>query len=203
MSEQAPTPVVAAVEGPLDEAVVRRLLAAAPLPVDAVYGRQGKDHLLHNLRGYNHAARYRPWVVLIDLDSDAECAPPALHQWLPAPAPHMHLRVVVRAVEAWLLADADRLAGFLRVGRTHVPPRPESVQNPKRLLVDLARRSRKRDVLEDIVPRPGSGRAVGPGYSSRMRKFVQDAWRPDVAAERADSLRRCLHRIHALASETR
>ena len=39
-----------------------------------MHGKKGKDGLLRNLDGYNRAARFSPWVVLVDLDHDADCA---------------------------------------------------------------------------------------------------------------------------------
>jgi hypothetical protein len=36
--------------------------------------------------------------------------------------------------------------------------------NAKEAMVDLARRSRRRDIREDMMPRSGSERSVGPTY---------------------------------------
>jgi hypothetical protein len=114
----------------------------------------------------------------------------------------MRLRVAVRKAEAWLLADRERLSRFLGVSADLIARKPEDLANPKREIVDLASRSRRRAIRQDMVPRQGSGRAVGPAYSSRLIEFVSDAqagWRPDVAAENADSLRRCLKSLRMLA----
>lgn len=187
-----------AVEGMVDEAVLTRLVDEAGGRVGPIYGKNGKSHLRRILGGYNNAARFSPWLVLVDLDQDVECAPPLVAAWLPAPAPMMRLRVAVRAIEAWLLADRERLAGFLRVPATRLPLDPDAVPDPKRLLVDLARRSRRRDIREDMVPRAGSGRPVGAAYASRLMEFAATVWRPEVAAGCSDSLRRCRDRIAEL-----
>ncbi|MEO8481610.1 MAG: hypothetical protein ABI634_05320 [Acidobacteriota bacterium] len=53
-----------------------------------------------------------------------------------------------------------------------------------------------------MLPRAGSGRDVGPGYSGRLIEFVNDVergWRVDVAAARSRSLQRCLERLYDLA----
>jgi hypothetical protein len=124
-------PIVSgAVEGDLDEAVLHRIVRQADLTLGNVYGRQGKSALLRAIRGYNAAARHAHWVVLVDLDRDCECAPPCAGRWLPDPAPHMCFRLVVRSIEAWLLADGDRIADFLRVRRADVPPDPDALDNP-------------------------------------------------------------------------
>ena len=187
-----------AVEGLIDEAVLTRLVGESGGELRAIYGRNGKPHLRRVLGGYNHAARFSPWVVLVDLDRDAECAPPLIAAWLPTPAPMMRLRVAVRAIEAWLLADRERLARFLRVSVTRLPRDPDAIPDPKRFLVDLAQGSRRRDIREDIVPRTGSGRSVGAAYTSRLIEFAAGVWRPEAAAGCSESLRRCRDRIAEL-----
>ncbi len=193
--------ISAAVEGTVDEAVVRRLILDSGGFPGQVYGKNGKASVKASIRGYNHSARYRPWLVLVDLDHDADCAPELCARWLPNREPKMCFRVAVREVEAWLLADRERLAAFLSVPVTRFPANLESEHDPKQVLVSLAARSRRRAIRDDIAPRPGSARPVGPAYTSRMMEFVtapQSGWRPDVAAERSDSLRRCLNSLKQL-----
>lgn len=202
MSAQLPISISSAVEGLVDEEVLRRLVEYVGAFPGPVHGKHGKQYLRQRLDGYNQAARFSPWVVLVDLNNDAHCAPPLRQAWLPRPAARMCFRVAVRAVEAWLLADRERIAGFLRVPVARIPVDPESVNDPKRFTVDLARHSVNRDIREDMVPRPGSGRAVGPAYTSRIIEFVSDrqvGWRPAVAARSANSLRRCLDCLRNLA----
>ncbi len=190
--------VSAGVEGLLDEAVVRRILREVGGDLGAVYGRNGKHALRQSIHGYNRAAFYSPWLVLVDLNGDFECAPPLRLAWLPDPAPRMCFRIAVREVEAWILADRERLAKFLAVSSDLVPRDPESVKEPKREVVELARRSGRRVIREDMLPRPGSGRDVGPAYASRLIEFIERYWNPGSAAQRADSLRRCLERLQEL-----
>jgi len=192
------TVVSAAVEGIVDEAVVRTVIAHAGAVAGDVYGKQGKEYLRQKIAGYNNAARRSPWIVLVDLDREQECPPPLLNAWLAQPAPNLCFRVAVREVEAWLMADVERLAAFLRVARNTIPANPEGLDDPKTAMVNLARSSKRMAIREDMTPRPGSGRQVGPAYSSRLIEFVSSFWRPDVAAMRSDSLRRaidCLRRL--------
>lgn len=201
MAAEVPV-ITGAAEGLVDEAVLRRLLEHVGAATGPIYGKNGKAHLRRHLRGYNQAARYSPWLVLVDLDDDAHCAPPFLQEWLPDPAPNMCFRVAVREIEAWLLADRERMAAFLQVGAGRIPPEPEALNEPKRALVQLAGQSRRRDIREDMVPRPGTGREVGPAYTSRLIEFVWEhrrGWRPEVAALASDSLRRCLVSLRKLA----
>jgi hypothetical protein len=115
----------------------------------------------------------------------------------------MAFRVAVRTIEAWLLADRERIAAWLDIPLQRVPGTPDEVADPKTTLINLARRSQSRRVRADLVPREGSGRRVGPLYPSRLIEFVQGerhGWRPAVAARKSDSLRRCLLHLRALAT---
>jgi hypothetical protein len=189
-----------AVEGLADEAVVRRLIREAGGKLARAYGRSGKAHLRERIAAHNHAARFGLWVVLVDLDEEADCAPPLRATWLPHPEPMMCFRVAVREIEAWLLADREALAGFLGVAPSRIPLAPEAVPDPKRTMVDLARHSRRREIRDDMVPRAESGRPIGEAYTSRLIEFVESHWRPRVAAQWADSLRRCCQRLNELVN---
>ena len=194
----APVVISAAVEGDVDETVVHRLVRHVGGQLGTVYGKGGKPSVLKNLKGYNNAGRYSPWFVLVDLDRGRDCAPLARAEWLPRPAPRLCFRIAVRDVEAWLMADAETLAGYLEIARKKVPADTESLDSPKTTLVNLARRSRRKRIREDMVPRHGSGRQVGPAYVSRITEYVDTTWRPQIAARRADSLQRaiaCLRRL--------
>jgi hypothetical protein len=190
--------ISAAVEGIVDEAVARKLITEAGGRPGTIYGKNGKPFLRRHINGYNSAAHHFPWMVLVDLDHDGECAPPLCEEWVHDPAPYLCFRVAVREVEAWLIADAESLAAFLSVRLTRIPTDPERLQEPKMEMVNFARQSRRREIREDMVPREGSGRSVGPAYASRLIEYVETQWRPQVATRRADSLRRaiiCLNRI--------
>lgn len=56
------------VEGRPDEAVVRRLANEAGLPLGRVHVKHGRTQIKLNLNGYDNAARFGPWLVLVDLD---------------------------------------------------------------------------------------------------------------------------------------
>jgi len=98
------------------------------------------------------------------------------------------------------MADRLEFAAFLGVARSKVPGNPDGLPEPKLTLVNLARASRKKAIREDLVPRPGSGRTVGPAYASWLIEFAGTSWRPAEAAMNSDSLRRaitCLERLVA------
>ena len=187
-----------AVEGLVDEAVLRRLVEEAGATLGDVYGKMGKSHLRRRLHGYNQAAKFSPWVVLADLDQDANCAPPLRAVWLPDSAPHMCFRIAVREIESWLLADRKGIAHFLGVKILQIPASPETIEYPKRTLVGLARHSRRIEIRKDMVPGPRSRRRVGPAYSSQLIEFIRSKWKPDIAEQTSESLRRCRESVSRL-----
>lgn len=193
--------ITAAVEGLVDEAVAKRLIIEAGGSPGPIYGKNGKPLLRNRIAGYNNAANHAPWMVLVDLDHEADCAPDLCSEWLPTPAPRLCFRVAVREIESWLLSDRERLARFLSVPLARIPNAPETIDDPKQEMVRLAAGSRSRQIREDMVPRPGSGRSIGPAYTSRLIEFVttaQNRWRLGAAQANSDSLQRamvCLKRL--------
>ncbi len=204
MREALTVPVInVAVEGPLDEAVAHKLIAFVGGEVGNVFGREGKPYLRERIDGFNNAARHAPWLVLADLDNEADCAPSLRNTWLSDPADNLCFRIAVREVETWLMADAETLASHLGVSLNRISRTPENIENPKNEMVNLGRRSRRRAIREDMAPRQESGRRVGPAYASRLIEYVKNKWRPEVAANHSDSLRRaiiCLKRLVQAAS---
>lgn len=197
-------PVNVVVEGLTDEAVLKRILEYIGLTCGIVRGYQGKHYILERLSKYNQAARFAPWVVVVDLDQDAECAPEFIAQCLPTAASQMRFRVATRAIEAWLLADREHIAAFLGIAVENVPRSPDLEQDPKLTLVNLTRRSHKTSICQDIIPRQGSARTEGPGYASQIIKYVTSSpygWRPEVAAQHSDSLQRCIRSLQRWAAE--
>ena len=190
-----------AVEGPVDESILRVLLNYSGVIPAGIYGKSGKSFLRQKIQSYNHAAFYSPWIILTDLNHDAECAPALRTLWLPDPAPNMFFRIAVREVEAWLPGDQERIAAFLSIALSKIPQNPEMLDDPKQFMIELAANSRRREIRQDMVPRPGSGRKIGPAYTSRLVEFASNrrlGWRPEVAARNSDSLRRCLRRLQIL-----
>lgn len=194
----APKVVTLAVEGPVDVPVARRILATVGLEAGPVHRQGGKMGLDKKLHGFNCAAAFSPWLVLRDLDHDEPCAGALVARLLPEAATRMCFRIAVRETEAWLLADRDRIAAYLSVPASLVPSEPERLDDPKQALINLARKSRKRILREDLVPLEGSTAQVGPGYLAQVSEYVSGPWRPEVAARTSQSLARCLAALHRL-----
>ncbi len=190
------THVSYAVEGWIDEAVAEKLIAEIGcIPLKRL-AAGGKSKLDPKLPGLNRTAKHEPWLILRDLDSDADCPSDLIRQLLvESPEPGFVVRVPVRSVEAWLLADARSFAAFFRVREGLIPTTPDQLINPKAAVVELCRRSTKPDIRGAMVPKPGGSRAVGEEYAAYMRAFTTEHWSPIHAADHSPSLRRSVDRL--------
>jgi hypothetical protein len=191
-------PVQVVVEGLTDEYVVRTILKYAGLICEKVQ-HKSKPQLPMSITRYNQAAQYRNWLVVLDLDHDAACAVTYRQRLLAHQTPGFQLRIAVRAIEAWLLADQERIAAYLGVSRQRIPVYPDQLDNPKATLIELVRHSPNKKLREDMATPPDKHpNQIGPGYAARILEFVEhaeDLWRPDVAAENSDSLARCIRAL--------
>ena len=194
--------VYVAVEDALGLAVARRLLTEhrPNWTIGTVLGMKGNQYLRQRITSFNRAAASVPYLVLTDLDA-IDCAPTLKHEWLPEKE-HANLlfRVAVREVEAWILADRAGFAGLLGVRTQSITSDAESLEDPKAYLIGLARRSRRRAIRDDIVPRPGSTATKGRGYNSLLGQFVRERWDLATASSCSDSLARTVARIRQLPS---
>lgn len=195
--------VLLAVEDELSAAVMCRVIATAgrDFVVDRVFNARGYGRLKASVDQFKSASRALPHIVLTDLDT-CPCPPELLRRWhatqLP---PKMLLRVVVRTVEAWLLADRAGIADFLSVAPVKVPLAPEAEANPKQTLITLARRSRKPKLAQALAPAAGSSASIGPQYNALLSGFVRDQWNVDLARKQAPSLDRTLTRLSTFLND--
>lgn len=194
-------PICLAVEDVLSEGVLRKLLSQSrnQFAVGQVFSRGGNGYLRSKVLAWNQAAAHLPILLLTDLDN-VNCPSQLKSQWLPNSC-HSNLlfRVAVREVESWLLADASNMAQFLGCLERVIPQAPESIENPKQHLIDLARSAKSKATKERLVPRPHSTATQGPDYNSCLLEFVQNKWDPIKAAKRAQSLAKTMERIDAFS----
>lgn len=188
-------PVTVAVEGDTDLPIVRKVLGHVGLNVGTAIDLGGKDALDLQLRAYLRAAAHSPWFILRDLDLDAQCAPELLASLAVPSDSTACVRIAVRAMEAWLLADAESISSFLGVRLALIPTDPDFEADPKGTIVALASRSRRPRIKRGMLPAPGSHRRVGPDFEARLIEFGESHWRPAVAARASPSLKRCLEAL--------
>ena len=183
--------ITVVVEGDTDIPFVDKLCAEVGLDVRLpVIDAAGKGRIDANLAGYARASSGSPHFLLRDLDNDAPCAP----SWLLANAPqnageYFCLRIAVREIEAWFLADKESAAAMLHVAKSAIPLDPDAEADPTATIVALARRSNKPRIKNGLVPAAGTVRTVGPDYE---RWLIASAatWSVRRAIHRSDSLRR-------------
>lgn len=160
----------------------------------------GSGYLRSRLSAFMEVAKRRPVVMLTDLDQ-VRCAPALIATWIPRNGrPRMFtLRVAVREVESWLLADREGLGKFLHVSPSKISANPEQIPDPKRYLLNLAKKA-PRSLRNDLLPARGSIAIQGLGYNACLRRFVNTIWCPGRAAGSSDSLRRAIERVAQLAA---
>lgn len=141
---------------------------------------------------YNEAGKYITVMGLADLEQ-VQCASSLLTSKLRHKSVGFHLRIAVRMLESWLLADRHAMARFLKVPISALPISPDGEVHAKRALVDIARRSTSKNIRDALVP-DDSGGVVGPDYAATMSKFIQHHWRVSVARKTSPSLEKACQR---------
>jgi len=129
------------VEGDTDLPYVRKLVADAGLTVTSEVDAGGKGNIDRDLLKYNSMGKGMPVVVLRDLDHDALCGAAFVSQLNVKRARWFRLRLAVRELESWVLADAPGLSKFMGIDAKWLPGNPDSEADPTRSLLDLAARS--------------------------------------------------------------
>lgn len=192
-------PINLAVEDELTEHVMRALLNSTgrPYSVGAVYRKGGYVYLKQKILAFNQAARITPYLVVTDLDK-AKCPADLIENWFACQLVEYQSRknanllfcVAVREIECWILADRAGFARFLGISVDLMPPQPEQIFDPKRILTQLAKRCRHRQTRQDIVPSADSIWPTGPGYTERLASFIHSHWSVETACRFSPSLQR-------------
>lgn len=71
----------------------------------------------------------------------------------------------------------------------------DDILDPKQFLLNNAKKSRKRRLKEDIVPRVGSTAKIGPNYNARLSDFVRNSWDVHRAIKCSESLNRAFRKL--------
>jgi hypothetical protein len=181
-------------EDVLSGVVAAKILAASRqrYSIGVRYNAGGFGWIKKRINGFNKAAKGMPYLVVTDLDT-SECAPLLITRWLGVPRhPNLLFRIAVREVEAWLLGCREEFSAFLGVPENRIPVKVDEIPNPKELVVNLARRSKKKGIRLDIAPQDRSTARVGPNYNGRLGCFVETKWDPTLAKENSPSLRKMI-----------
>jgi hypothetical protein len=141
-----------------------------------------------------------PMLVVRDWDDRDNCAcvPELLATIVPAAAPAtLAVRIPVRSIESWLMADADAAKAFFRVS---MPMSPDELADPKMELVSRCRQAPPA-VARRMVPRAGSTSRFGTEYVAAVVEFAEQHWSPERARLNSPSLDRTIRRMQRLAAD--
>lgn len=191
-----------ATEDQLSEVLASRIVSEAG---HAIAARIPKDRRKH--AGFGYLKSRLPdfisschgginFLLLTDLDT-CPCPPELLDNWFENKSrpDSLLVRVAVREVEAWVLADRNKFADWLGVSKDIIPLSPEHCYDPKAELLELAKRSKFRDIREGLLPKKGGASKVGIEYNSLLCDFVTSHWRIEEAQLVAPSLAKALQRL--------
>lgn len=190
-------PINLVFEDVLSEAVLKQMLKQSqrPFSVGNCLNQRGYGKIKKVISGLNHAAKGMPYLVLTDLDN-AVCPLVILSEWLTQPKhPNLLFRIAVKEVEAWLLAHREAFAEFLGISVDLIPADVDKVSDPKQLLINLAKKSKKRELREGIVPDRNSTAKIGKDYNGQLIQFVDQNWQVASAQTNSPSLERAMNAI--------
>jgi len=148
----------------------------------------GNGKIKRQIGAYNNAAQYDHYFIITDLDNGYGCASSLIEDWIPEQhANRLLFRVAVHEIESWLLADRINFAAFFSINQTIISLTPDNDPDPKQTVINLAKKSRKRAIREDIVPIDNYAR-LGPGYNIQLQQYIQNTWNIDFARKNSPSL---------------
>jgi len=157
---------------------------------------------------YNNLSESIPVVLLEDLDTE-DCAPSAKKKLLNGltQKEDFIVNIAVDEAEAWLYADAEGLASYLRVPIESIPQaKPMRMGGPRaRMEVDTNQKTSMHLTKELIFHSTDStlikqiassdGRCKGKEYNPAILPFIQNMWNPENARLRSYSLDSSIKRI--------
>lgn len=184
-------PINLAVEDALSEAVIRKIFdeSRREYSVGFCLPKRGFGYLKNRINGLNSAAKGTPYFVLTDLDND-ECPPQKIASWLGhGRNNNLIFRIAVRSVESWVIADRKSFSQFIGIPIKLIPETPDLCGDPKRELLSLVSKSRKKEVKEAILPKKGSTARVGPDYNGMLTYYVNNYWQINEAKDYSPSLK--------------
>jgi len=194
--------VFLATEDELSEVIAEKLLREAHSEISTInkLRRGGFGYLRSKMDSWRQLATQFPVFVFTDLDA-VECAPSLIKKWCgDQPLPNgLHIRIAVREVESWLLADKHAVRTLIGP-KGQIPTAPDELNDPKIELLRLAKKA-PRTIRLDLVQEQSNNLKQGLGYNARLVPFVQDTWNPERAAENSPSLKRTRIRLRNIFSQ--
>lgn len=191
------TSIAIATEDELSEAVALKLVAvfADTHNVTHKLRKGGFGYLKSKMHNWRQMAERNLMLIITDLDQ-AVCPIALVQDWTSnqVSPQKLLLRVAVREIEAWVLADHEAMRELIGP-KGVLPPQPDNLPDPKQALLRLSKAAPKA-IREDLLRvREDAGLAQGLGYNARLIPWVELSWCPERAADRSPSLARTITRL--------
>jgi hypothetical protein len=182
------------VEDVLQEVVFRKMIQTYRPDIDIVNvsGKCGNLYIRNNIKTFNDASQYLPYIVVTGLDIKL-CAPQLIREWITFDRnENMLFRVVEKEIEAWIMSDRETFAEFMGIPDKTIPINTQAIPNPKQFILSLARTSNKKEIKK-LLPQ---GMALqGPAYDILLYRFVLQEWDAEKAQSYNKSLRKAIMRL--------
>lgn len=196
------TGIALATEDYLSEIVCLRLLKEleGKLTPQLLLRKGGSGYLKSNIRKWCELSNTLPVLILTDLDN-TKCPLLLIQSWLEKDKKpeNLLIRVAVREIESWLIADHEAIQDFLN-SKERLSVKPDEIQDPKQYLLNLAKKA-PRQIRDDLVQVNKGSIRQGLGYNNLLAKFVTETWDPERAAARSPSLAKARMRLSDLSSK--
>lgn len=194
--------VILATEDELSEVIAEKLLREASSQVNIIQKlrKGGFGYLYSKMDSWRQISRQVPVFIFTDLDN-LECAPSLIEKWCGGRplGDNLHIRIAVREVESWLLADNDAFRSLIGP-RGSIPLSPDDLPDPKAELLALAKKA-PREIRLDLVQERSGNLRQALGYNARLISFIQNEWCPSRAGTNSPSLNRTRIRLKHLLSQ--
>ncbi|MDR1133676.1 MAG: DUF4276 family protein [Synergistaceae bacterium] len=192
-----------AVEDELSEHAGRKIVEYLGGNVVRCFNAGCKSQLQANFQKYRQLAEREAVLLIVDLDRPSHnmpCASVLINEWSSGRAlpSKMFVRIAVREIESWLIADHEAMKIFIGTGRKF-PDEPDKLDDPKRSLLNLLRQKHLRD---DVVRLSKDGNvAQGIAYNNVLGRWVDEYWSPGRAGDKSESLRRAINKLGQYISD--
>lgn len=193
-------PINVVVEGLSDKAVANQILIETRkdfVPLFHIKG--GKSNIVKKFAAYNYSARTQYWFVLMDIDNPKKCPSAVIQEMASELNPGMCFRLAIPQIESWLIADRRGLSKFLGISVDLITTYPDQLPNAKTEMVNLAYKSTKRLIRNDMVLETKNSIEPGLGYSLRLSEFASKHWNVHEASLNSPSLAKCINALKKLA----
>lgn len=187
------------VEGETDVPVVSAVMRAAGWGGDEymVFAKGGSRNVKKTLR--EQAVKSLPVPRIFIIDADGHCPVELRRSLLPGGSVEsVLLRVCDNEIESWILADDRAFSRFFNMPLAKVES-PDGVDAKERMLrsVYRLRTSNAQDFAREPSKHSGKYR-FGSRYHTLIRRFIDEEWDAQRAAQRSDSLKRAVQRLGEL-----